>query len=102
MRRLLTYLGAPLVSCALVGIFISPAQAANGQIVIFVADYQDVAVFDNPSGCELLPVGSHVLVNLTDEQVTFYQDPLCVTDGPGIDPGQGAHVPAFAGSFKVS
>lgn len=102
MRRVLAYLSVLVVACALAVTFVRPALAADGQVAVFIADYTEVAVFNNPSGCKLLPLGSHVLVNLTDEPVTFYQDPLCLSVGPVIQPGDGAHVPPFAGSFKVS
>ncbi|MGH3906291.1 MAG: hypothetical protein ACRDTE_19240 [Pseudonocardiaceae bacterium] len=102
MRRVLAFLSALVVACALVVAFVRPALAADGQVVVFIADYTDLAVFNNPSGCQILPLGSHVLANLTDEPVTVYQDPLCLSVGPVIEPGDGAHVPPFAGSFKVS
>ena len=102
MRRLLTYLGVLLVSCALVGSFASPASAANGQVMVFVADYTEVVVFDNPSGCESLPAGAHVLINMTDEPVSLYGGPGCSGFASEVEPGDGAHVPPFAGSFKVS
>lgn len=103
MRRVLAYVSALVVACALVVTFARPALAADGQVVIFVADYTPVVVHDNPaSGCYLLPVGAHVLVNQTDGPVSFYQDPLCLTVGPVVQPGSGAHVPPLAGSFQVS
>lgn len=103
MRRVLAYLSALVVACAFVVTFARPALAADGQVVIFVADYTPVVVHENPSsGCYLLPLGAHVLVNQTDGPVSFYQDPLCLGVGPTVAPGDGAHVPPYAGSFKVS
>lgn len=102
MRRVLAYLSALVIACALAVTFVRPAFAADGQVVVFIADYTPVVVHENPSGCYILPVGAHVLVNQTDGPVTFYQDPLCLGPAPTISPGDGAHVPPFAGSFKVN
>lgn len=101
MRRILAYVSALVVAGALVVAFARPALAADGQVVIFIVDYAPVVVHENPSGCYVLPVGAHVLVNQTDAPVSFYQDPLCLGPGPQVGPDSGAHVPPFAGSFKV-
>lgn len=102
MGRILAYLSALVLACAVVVTFVRPALAANGQVVIFIADYTPVVVHSNPSdGCYLLPIGAHVLVNQTGGPVTFYQDPICFSIGPTVKPGTGAHVPPFAGSFRV-
>lgn len=102
MRRVLAYVSALVIACALVVTFARPALAADGQVVIFVADYTPVVVYENPSnGCYVLPIGAHVLVNQTDGPVSLYQDPACISFGPTVNPGDGAHVPPIAGSFRV-
>ena len=102
MRSVLAYLSALVIACALTVVFARPALAADGQVVIFIADFTPVVVHENPSGCTILPVGAHVLVNQTNGPVSFHQDPLCLGPGPQVSPGSGAHVPPIAGSFQVN
>jgi hypothetical protein len=83
----------------------TPPTPAPGPVVIFSTEFQPLTVYANPQGCVKLPLGAHVLANLTDKTVTTYADPFCAIPLPppfmSIKPGHGAHVSPVAGSFKV-
>jgi hypothetical protein len=63
-----------------------------------------LSIYRDPTGCYKLPVGAHVLDNLTTKDVTLYLDPGCLIPVPApldvLKPGYGAHV-SPTGSFKV-
>lgn len=79
------------------------AEHANGQIIVFATELQRATVFTDPSGCQRLPLGAHVVVNLTDRPAKLYADPLCnvpVAPFLVVKPGYGSHVSAV-GSLKT-
>ena len=80
-----------------------PAHAATGEVVVFTHEFTPATVFENPSGCTALPIGSHVIVNQTDTVVVIYADPLCllpIEPFARLQPGYGTHVSAV-GSFRA-
>lgn len=99
--------GVPLAAaCAVLGLAGSaqaaPAQdASTGQVVAFSNEFQPLNVYENPEGCQKLPMGAHVLSNTTDQTVRVYGDPFCLTPSLQVAPGHGAHVPPMVGSFSV-
>jgi hypothetical protein len=78
-----------------------PAAAASGRVVVFETEVQELSTYDDPSGCTKLPAAAHVLLNLTDEPVKTYGDPLCLVPSLTVEPGYGAHVPPATGSFSA-
>ncbi|WP_034089301.1 hypothetical protein [Streptacidiphilus albus] len=100
-------LAALLAATALLGVCAAPAQAANGQIVLFSTEFQQLKTYQDPVGCQQLPPTAHVLDNLTDQPVMVYADPFCTipatlpVSGLGVlRPGYGSHVTGI-GSFSV-
>ena len=77
------------------------AQAATGQVVVFSVEYEPLATYDNPRGCKSLPVGAHVLANLTDGDVTIYSDGACLAPLLIVGKGYGTHVPNYGATFKA-
>ena len=78
------------------------AQAPSDQVLVFIADaVVPVQKFQSPEGCHALPLGTHVVINDTDDAITLYAAPDCSGLGVPLDPGHGAHeLPAF-GSFEA-
>ncbi|MCT2585538.1 hypothetical protein [Actinophytocola gossypii] len=83
----------------------SPASAdtaeAQGEVTVFSTEFQELSVYENPSGCQVLPLGAHVLVNRTDQPVRIHADPFCATPSLVVPPAYGSHVPPDSGSFSV-
>ncbi|GHF94387.1 MULTISPECIES: hypothetical protein [Amycolatopsis] len=75
--------------------------ADTGRVVVFSSETQALDNWDDPAGCQKLPVAAHVLVNETDRVVDTYADPFCVTPGVSVQPGYGTHVAPGTGSFSV-
>ena len=101
--RLTTPLAALATAAAVatVGLAAAPAQAAaTGQVVVFSTEIQPLDVYQDPSGCHKLPPLSHVIDNLTDQPITIYADPFCLTPGLVVQPGYGSHV-VNVGSFSA-
>lgn len=97
--------GAAVVACAAT-IVAGTSAAANtaatkGWVTVFSTEFTKLTSWENPSGCSMLPVAAHVLINQTDKPVRVYSDPLCLTPGPTVRPGFGSHVTPDAGSFAV-
>ena len=80
--------------------FAEPA-AATGRVVVFSTELQELTTWEDPEGCRKLPAAAHVLINETDEVVTTYGDPLCLTPGASVPPEHGTHVAPGTGSFSV-
>ncbi|MFC6063359.1 hypothetical protein [Streptomyces ochraceiscleroticus] len=80
-----------------------PATAApsDGEVTVFRTELQPLTTYENPAGCQTLPVGAHVLVNRTDKPVRVYRDPFCLTPSLTVQPGYGTHVPPDTGSFSA-
>lgn len=79
------------------------AEAAKGQIIVFATELQKATVFTDPEGCKKLPLGAHVVVNLTDVSAKLYADPFCKVRAVPfvtVKPGYGSHVSAV-GSLKT-
>ena len=73
------------------------AEHARGQIIVFATELQRAKVFTDPSGCQRLPLGAHVVVNLTDRSAQLYADPFCRVPAVPflvVKPGYGSHVSA--------
>ncbi|MFF7159537.1 hypothetical protein [Streptomyces sp. NPDC008139] len=105
MRRSTTMIA--MAAVAVVGLAATPAQAATGQVVVFSVEGQPLKVYQDPTGCQRLPVTAHVLDNLTDQPVKVFADPFCTlpatlpTSGVGVlPPGYGTHVTGV-GSFSA-
>lgn len=77
------------------------AAASTGTVTVFSTEFQQVNTWENPSGCHLLPLGAHVLINQTDQPVSIYADPFCATPSLTVQPGYGSHVPPQVGSFSA-
>lgn len=81
-----------------------PASAAepSDQVLVFIADsLVPVEKFESPDGCYQLPLGTHVVINDTDREITLHAAPDCSGPGIPLSPEHGAHeLPAF-GSFKA-
>ncbi|WP_370444844.1 hypothetical protein [Amycolatopsis sp. CA-128772] len=77
------------------------SATATGRVVVFSTEFQQLDTWEAPEGCHKLPVAAHVLINETDEVVTTYGDPLCLTPGDSVRPGFGTHVAPGTGSFSV-
>jgi hypothetical protein len=97
--------GAVIIFCAL-SIAAEPIASADpgtatGRVVVFSTELQELDIVENPDGCRRLPDAAHVLINETDQVVTTYGDPLCMTPSLPVQPGYGAHVAPGTGSFSV-
>lgn len=101
-RRVFAYLGVLAAACVLVVTVARPALAADGQVMIFAHELRPMNVYQNPVGCQKIPVDAHILINLTDKPVSVYADPFCVTPSLSIQPGHATHVSLGTGSFNVS
>lgn len=80
-----------------------PAEGSPDQVVVFQHEFTELTVFEDPEGCVRLPIGSHVISNQTDHDITIYSDPLClvpIEPFSEIKPGYGTHV-SSVGSFKA-
>ncbi|MDQ3402022.1 MAG: hypothetical protein M3548_01325 [Actinomycetota bacterium] len=96
-----TVAGVLLATTAPVASAESPA--ATGQVVVFQHEFTELTIYENPKGCQALPVGSHVINNLTSQPITIYYDPLCLSaiePVATIRPGYGTHV-SSVGSFRA-
>jgi hypothetical protein len=104
IRKLLTVLGVTCALAVTVGGAASAAEpkpASTGKIIIFSTEFQPLDQYKDPSGCLQMPALAHIIVNLTDRDVTAYGFPGCV--GPSIftvKPGFGIHTAGF-GSVRV-
>jgi hypothetical protein len=74
---------------------------AVGTVTVFSSEATPLTVWNNPHGCQKLPIDAHVLVNQTDVPVTIYADPFCLTPGLAVEPGHGSHVAAGSGAFSA-
>jgi hypothetical protein len=78
----------------------APAQAAaTGRVVVFNNEVVHLTVYEDPSGCYALPVGAHVVTNLTNGDIRIYADLMCLSPSLTVKPGYGSHVSAV-GSFS--
>lgn len=101
MRRLASALVVPVAGLVAALSFSGTAWAANGEVTVFSTEVSPLTVYENPAGCTKLPADGHVLVNRSDQPVTVYADPFCMTPGLTVLPGYGAHVAPGSGSFSV-
>ena len=95
--------GGALAAVAATVLVAQPAHAAAGEVVVFSHEFTPVKVYENPSGCQILPIGSHIIVNQTADVVVIYADPLCllpIEPFARVKPGYGTHVSAV-GSFRA-
>lgn len=78
------------------------AQESSDQVLVFIADaFVPVEKFEDPDGCYQLPLGTHVVINDTEDPIMLHAAPDCSGPGIPIQPEHGAHeLPAF-GSFKA-
>jgi Na+-transporting NADH:ubiquinone oxidoreductase subunit NqrA len=86
--------------CALAGPASAQPRAVAGTVTVFSTELTPLTVYQNPSGCNRLPDGAHVLTNQSSGLVTVYADPYCMTPGLTVRPGYGSHVTPGAGSFS--
>lgn len=82
-----------------------PASAAPnpGRVVAFVGDFLPLQVWDDPTGCNTLPAGTHVVFNDTDRTIVVYADPLCLVPSEPMSrlaAGHSMHV-SSVGSFQA-
>ena len=63
-----------------------------------------LSIYPDPSGCHKIPLGGHVLDNLTNQMVYLYLDQSCTIPAPlpfnNLAPGYGAHI-SPVGSFGM-
>ncbi|MFD6950082.1 hypothetical protein A6A08_16070 [Nocardiopsis sp. TSRI0078] len=80
-----------------------PAHAATGEVVVFTTEFEELTRYpDPPSGvCHSLPATAHVLVNLTDSDVSMHAGPACLSPGLVVAPDHGWHAPP-SGMFSFS
>ncbi|MEU5849146.1 hypothetical protein [Saccharopolyspora shandongensis] len=88
-------------SALAMGLSAGSAAAANGEVVVFETEAQQLTTYAAPQGCEKLPLAAHVLVNNTDGPVRIYGDPLCMGPSVTVLPGYGSHVAPGSGSFSA-
>jgi hypothetical protein len=104
MRKSLTA-GAAIALWAAAIVAGSPASAdpaaTTGQVTVFSTEFQELDSWENPVGCQKLPLAAHVLINQTDKPVQTFGDPLCLVPNLTVQPGYGAHVAAGTGSFSA-
>ena len=102
MKRVFGVVLSALAAVVLV-VPVSPvAQAAVGQVVVFTIEADQLAVYENPRGCRELPIGAHVLSNVTDRKLAIHADPACMTPSLlVVEPGYGTHVPPAGASFRI-
>lgn len=100
MRVLSTAFGLAL-GAALLGA--APAHAATGEVVVFTTEFEDLMRYPDPASgsCTVLPRTAHVLVNLTDAEVTMHAGRGCFGPGATVSPDRGWHAPP-SGLFSFS
>ncbi|MGO1052908.1 hypothetical protein [Crossiella sp. CA198] len=106
MRLVQSALTALAVGAATVALA-SPTGAETprppDQVVGFAHEATPLTVWENPRGCQTLPVGTDLIFNQTERTITIYADPLClvpIEPFGRVRPGFGTHVSA-AGSFRA-
>lgn len=80
----------------------TPANSAAGEVVLYSNEFTKVTTVVDPVNCTLLPIGAHLMLNLTDQPMALYLDPLCLLStvpASSVAPGGGGHV-LFIGSFR--
>ncbi|QWF83839.1 hypothetical protein [Amycolatopsis sp. CA-230715] len=101
MRKIFqTLLVATLGTVFLVAVPVT-ASAAEGKVVVFETELNELTTYIDPEGCQKLPPLAHVLVNDTDSPVRIYADPFCLTPSLKVRPGYGSHVAPMSGSFSA-
>lgn len=83
-----------------------PANAAVGEVVVYIAEIAELVVYDNPKGCYDLPVGGHVITNRTNRHIEIFAVADCGGGFPTppilvLGENHGSHVPPSALSFKA-
>ncbi|MEU7530184.1 hypothetical protein AB0A74_30970 [Saccharothrix sp. NPDC042600] len=106
MKRFATALLGALTATALTVPFSPAAHAAVGEVVVYIAEVEELVTFENPRGCYEIPVGAHVMTNRTNKQVEVFGVPNCGDPFPTppiwvLQENYGGHVPPAAASFKV-
>lgn len=101
MKRLAAMVMSGIAALGVLLVAAPAAQASEGRVVVFSTEVQALDVYDNPVGCQKLPLAAHVITNETDAPITTYADPLCLSPGIQILPGYGSHVAAGTGSFSA-
>jgi hypothetical protein len=101
--RITRIFGIAASSVLLAGVAASGTAVAadSNEVVVFRNEFVPLSVYQDPHGCQKLPVDAHVLTNRTDRPVTVYGDPFCLTPGLTVQPGYGAHVAPGSGSFSA-
>lgn len=93
------------VALALTGVFLgsAPAHAATGEVVVFTTELEDLVRYQDPASgsCTALPPTAHVLVNLTDTEVSLHPGRSCLGPGVTVHPDRGWHAPP-SGMFSYS
>ncbi|WP_026122345.1 DOMON domain-containing protein [Nocardiopsis halotolerans] len=81
----------------------APASAATGEVVVFTTEFEELRHYPNPpsGSCHQLPATAHVLVNLTDADVSMHAGPGCLGPGVVVAPDRGWHAPP-SGMFSFS
>ena len=101
MNRVIGVVLSALAATALSAPFTPAAHAATGKVVVFSVEIAPLETYDNPKGCKTLPVGAHVLANLTDRDLIIYSDAACFAPLVTVEPGYGTHVPNYGATFKA-
>lgn len=73
----------------------APAHAATGEVVVFTTEFEDLVRYSDPESgsCVRLPATAHVLVNLTDTDVSLHAGTRCAGPGVTVEPDRGWHAP---------
>lgn len=102
MRKFLVAGVVAIAAITTVGAGAATAEPApTGKVTVFSHEFSKVTEWENPSGCQKLPMDAHVLVNDTDKPVRTFMDPFCLAPTLTVEPAHGAHVMPGTGSFSV-
>lgn len=87
----------------LTGMAVPASATAPGYVIAHTSEVQPLKIWKDPSGCQQLPLGTHIIFNETDRAITIYADPLCLLPAEPfarVAAGYSTHVSAI-GSFRA-
>ncbi len=84
-----------------VGASVTGPASGGSRVGVFTDEFTPLTNFDPVSGCNKLPLTSHVLVNTGNLPLHVFADPICTTVSLTIGVGYGSHV-IGTGSWSYS